>query len=404
MPKKPTTKNQKASLKSKSALKTKKVENIDLLNIVEERPDLLELSISLVSPLGQLEKRFESRLRNPKISLVIVNRNGAELLRHSLFALQTQTYPLDEIILVDNGSTDGSVAYIRSEYPLIKIMESGEDLGYTMAVNLASKCAQGDLVAVLGNNMIPTPDWLSHLVAEFQNLWPEVGIVSSLKLSSQKLDEYKSFYREVNFLGSAIECNSGNEKNSFSPTGSAFLYPRHLNLEGPFDPDYQMGEENTYFGWRTRLFGKQVVVGTDAKVFQKDSSGYNFIPLWKRAYFENRNRWMNLLIFYDRSHLILIFPCVVMNFLIKFLKGLTTSLSGLLGVLSAAAWIFFHLFQIYAKRKSIQEKRKVSDDAITRLMTGKIIYDRATLAPFLNGLSLAYCGWVGLKVKENYGE
>jgi len=375
----------------KTSLKTRKKKIADPVRLPEPRPDLLEQSIAAVSPREQLGKRFETNLKNPKISVIMVNRNGMDLLRHSLFALQTQSYPWDEIILVDNGSNDESVAFVRSEYPLIRIMESGEDLGYTMAVNLASKCAQGDLVAVLGNNMIPTPDWLSHLVAEFQTHWPKAGVISSLK---------PALHGEVNFLGSTVESDSGNEKFIFSPESSAFIYSRHLNLEGPFDPDYGKGEEGVYFGWRTRLSGKQVVVDTNAKVFQKEGSVYDLAPPWKKIYLQNRNRWMNLLIFYSDSRLILIFPWVVMDFGVRFLKGLTTSLSGLLGVLCAVVWIFFHLFPIYAKRKSIQGKRKISDDEITKYMTGKIVDDRSALAPFLNSLSLAYCGWVGLKVRE----
>jgi len=61
--------------------------------------------------------------------VVVVNFNGVDFLSHSLFSLRTQTYPLYEIIVVDNASNDESVPFIRSNYPQVKILESPENLG-----------------------------------------------------------------------------------------------------------------------------------------------------------------------------------------------------------------------------------------------------------------------------------
>jgi len=85
--------------RKKNIRKTIKKKTAEPMRAVEARPDLLEQSIAAVSPREQLGKRFEDNLKNPKISVIVVNRNGVDLLRHSLFALQTQSYPWDEIIL-----------------------------------------------------------------------------------------------------------------------------------------------------------------------------------------------------------------------------------------------------------------------------------------------------------------
>jgi GT2 family glycosyltransferase len=353
------------------------------------------------SPLEKLGRQFEDSLDGPSVSAVIVNRNGVDLLRHGLFALKTQTYPLTEIILVDNGSSDDSVDFVRTHYPFVKILESGEDMGYDMGVNLGAKCAKGDLVAILGNNMIPTPDWLKRLVAEFQKRWPGVSVVSSWKPSNQKLDQYTFLNREINFVGRRIECDSAGEEVCFAPEGSAFIYARYLNLEGPFDPEFQAGQDDIYFGWKTRLTGKGVSTATDARIFQKEIPTSNLPPRWKRIYYENRNCWMSLLIFYDRSHLIRIFPWLILDVFFRILEGLVTSLSGLLGVLTAVGWIVFHPARIYLKRKLVQKKRKVPDDKIIRFMSGKIIGEKSKMAGLLNFLSLMYCRLSGLKVKEN---
>jgi hypothetical protein len=82
-------------------------------------------------------------------------------------------------------------------------------------------------------------------------------------------------------------------------------------------------------------------------------------------------------------------------------RGLLTSPSEFLGTLSAVFWIVFHTGLLGTKRRSIQEKRKASDENITTLMTGRVVGDHVRGARWLNGLSLAYCRWVGLKVREN---
>ena len=355
-----------------------------------------------LSPLEKLRLEFEKHLDRPSVSLIIVNRNGIDLLRHSLFALQTQSYPLEEIIMIDNGSADDSVPYVRSLYPTVKILESAEDLGYAMAVNLGARCATGDLIAVLGNNMVPTPGWLGRLVVEFQRGWPGVGVVSSWRSTGLKLGQYAHFYHEINFIGCRIECISGNERTCFSPEGSAFICARYLNLDGPFDPDFRMGQDDIYLGWKTRMSGKQVLVAMDAKVFQKENPNLTLYPQWKRIYFENRNRWMSLLIFYEGRNLVRVFPWVVLDMVFRLLTGLATSLSGLMGTLLAVGWIFFNPVRIFSKRKLIQEKREISDDEITPFMTGKIMSEKSRMADMVNGLSLAYCRWCGLRVMENW--
>ena len=105
---------------------------------------------SSVSPLQRLEKQLSRSLDRPKVSVVIVNRNGVDDLWHCLFALKTQTYPAFEILLVDNGSSDASLSFVRSNYPQVKILECQEDFGFIMGFNLGAKTAEGDLVAFLG--------------------------------------------------------------------------------------------------------------------------------------------------------------------------------------------------------------------------------------------------------------
>lgn len=73
----------------------------------------------------------------PKVSIIILNWNGKEDTIECLESLKNITYPNYEILLVDNGSTDGSVKFFKERYPEIEIIENGENLGFAEGNNVA---------------------------------------------------------------------------------------------------------------------------------------------------------------------------------------------------------------------------------------------------------------------------
>lgn len=102
----------------------------------------------------------------PFISVIIVNYNGLRFLENCLASLRKQTYLASkyEIILVDNGSTDDSIAFIRNNSPEVKIIESRKNLGFAAGNNLGFKHAKGDFFALLNNDTEVPENWLSALV------------------------------------------------------------------------------------------------------------------------------------------------------------------------------------------------------------------------------------------------
>ncbi len=110
---------------------------------------------------------------------------------------------------------------------------------------------------------------------------------------------------------------------------------------------------------------------------------------------------MCLCVFYEASNLLLIAPWLLLDVLFRSIEGLFTSPSRFLGIFSAVVWMLFHLGLLGAKRRTAQEKRKVTDENVTALMTGRVVGEHVRGASLLNGLSLAYCRWVGLRVREN---
>jgi GT2 family glycosyltransferase len=97
-------------------------------------------------------------------SLIVLNWNAKEYLAQCLPSLAALDYPNYKVILVDNGSTDGSVEYAISEFPGIRVIENGRNLGYAGGMNVGIAQSEGDVVVLLNNDIIVRRDWLSELV------------------------------------------------------------------------------------------------------------------------------------------------------------------------------------------------------------------------------------------------
>ena len=85
----------------------------------------------------------------PQVSIAIVNLNGKEFLNDCLLSIKEINYPKEkiEIIVVDNGSNDGSAQFIKSNYPEVKLIENRENLGFAKANNQAAGVAHGEYIA-----------------------------------------------------------------------------------------------------------------------------------------------------------------------------------------------------------------------------------------------------------------
>ncbi len=390
-----------ASRKNKTKLKQKPIKkNASVLADIP-LPRMVEEEILLVSALAKMEEDFEDSLRRPKVSVVIVNCDGVDFLWHCLFALKTQTYPPAEIILVDNGSADASISFVRENYPQVKILECQENFGFAMGSNLGARCATGDLVALLNNDAVVTPEWLGRLVRQIQEQWPKVGAVSSQLKTNQGKQGNREVDREVlNILGEKVEGFLEDPQELFYPEGAAFVYARFLAPDGPFDPDYFIFQEDMYLGWKLRLAGRKTQKSLDAKVFHEEGGTVSLLPGWKVVYYQIRNRWLNLFFFYDAGNFLKVLPWLILEAFGRLVQGLGSGFDRFFGTLMAGVWILFHFGTIYGKRMDIQKKRKVSDREILRVVSGRVIRDGKWMSRVLNLVSLAYCRFVGLEVIE----
>lgn len=108
--------------------------------------------------------------------MVILNWNGLRFLGPCLQSLIGQTSSTDEIILVHNGSDDGSAEYVRKYFPTVKVMENGENLGFSEGNNAGLKIAAGKYIVVLNKDTRVPRDFIDVLV-KCASADPQIGSV-----------------------------------------------------------------------------------------------------------------------------------------------------------------------------------------------------------------------------------
>jgi GT2 family glycosyltransferase len=100
-----------------------------------------------------------------RVAVVIPTWNGRSLLEAALRSLYAQSYSDYEVIVVDNGSSDGTVEHLRERWPAVHVVALADNVGFAAAVNLGIARAHGEYVALLNNDMELDPEWLAELVA-----------------------------------------------------------------------------------------------------------------------------------------------------------------------------------------------------------------------------------------------
>jgi GT2 family glycosyltransferase len=198
-----------------------------------------------------------------RVAIVIVNWNGVGLLPACLDALEAQTRRADEIVVVDNGSTDGSVGLVEARYPGVRVLPLGRNLGLAGGTNAGIVASEGEIVVALNNDTIAATGWLEALVAPLE-ADPALGSTMSTMLFAHAPEWIASAGIAVYQNGLALEDRVGERWDArettlrpiFGPSAGAAAYRRALLDDvGFFDGDFFMYLEDVDLAWRARLRG-----------------------------------------------------------------------------------------------------------------------------------------------------
>ncbi len=254
----------------------------------------------------------------PFVSIIIVNLNGLPLLGDCLKSLYAQNYPPHrvEIILVDNGSSDGSVNFIREEFPEVRVLEAGRNLGFAGGNNLGARYAQGDYLAFINNDSVADPNWLNCLVETLATYAEYVCAAS--KVLTEDGGEIDFIGPALNIYGRAFQIYEGlpvslgygeEIKEILAPCGNGMLIRRDVFLDaGGFDEDYIAYYEDVDLGWRLWLYGYKVIFVPQAILYhRKHQTGVRF-PVEQRYFLSEVNALRTIIKNYEESNLWRVLP------------------------------------------------------------------------------------------------
>ena len=301
----------------------------------------------------------------PTVSVVIVNWNGRRFLPRCLESLGAQTFPPSEIILVDNGSTDSSAAWVREHSPHVCLILNDRNVGFAAANNQGIRAASGEFVALLNNDAFPEPGWLAALVAAAQSN-PRVGSVASLMLFADRPEVVNSAGVSVDRCGVTWDRAGGEPASSqgtaivpvFGASAGAALYRRSmlLALDG-LNEAYFIYLEDVDLAWRARWMGWEAVLAPAARVLHVHSGTTRQGSAFK-TYLLARNKIHMLLTNYPWPHLLLLGPLLLLYDNLSLAQTLfgQRSLAGLRGRL--AGWATAS--QALRARRRVQAARRAS--------------------------------------------
>ena len=213
-----------------------------------------------------------------EVSVVIPNFNGIAFLDSVLASLEGQTLNNFEVILVDNGSTDGSCSFVTANYPWVHLIELSENFGFCGAVNAGIRAAKAPYVLLLNNDVRVDEYFVAEMVRAIGQS-ERIFSVSSRMIQMyhpELLDDAGDMY---SILGWAYQRGVGRSVNLyqkscrvFSACAGAAIYRRAVFDEiGLFDELHFAYLEDIDVGWRAKLYGYDNVYCPDAAVYHVGS-------------------------------------------------------------------------------------------------------------------------------------
>jgi GT2 family glycosyltransferase len=312
--------------------------------------------------------------RHSVISAVIVNYEGGDLLAECVGSLLGQD-GLAEVIVVDNGSTDGSAEHAASVFSQVVLVRPDRNLGFAGGANAGARCAKGELLLFLNPDVVLADGCLNGLAKLFDD--PDVGVAGpSLRLARSRALEYGS---TLDLFGQPVGLAEPGEPLFVS--GCALATWKSLFEElGGFDDRFFMFMEDVDYCWRALIAGWRIEVAEDALALHVGGAatpgGYERGGRIESSAFRiglrERNTLTAMLKCYGSLGLALAVPAYVIQLL---LTALAFALAGkqriARDVIGGLVWNGRELGKTLALRRRVQARRSVPDlDVLKRLYPG----------------------------------
>lgn len=241
----------------------------------------------------------------PLVSVVIVNWNDEKWLKDCLHSLDHEGYPAREIIVVDNASTDDSVAMMKREFPQMKLIENKENLGFAKGNNVGILASKGKYVVLLNADTTVDPGWLEAQV-KICEADPTIGMCGGKMMLMREPGKLNSAGMYLTRDGLVRHIGDGEkDEGQFESGGEVFAVPgacafcRRAMLDqiGLLDEDYFAYNEDLDLCWRAWIYGWRCVYVPTARLhhYRNVTVNENQSLYWHLRYLNQRNRLWSFL-------------------------------------------------------------------------------------------------------------
>lgn len=331
----------------------------------------------------------------PAVAVIIVCHNNADCIESTLARLVPQLAAGDELVVVDNASTDGTAERIGTAHPEARVLATGENLGFAGGAVLGARSSSAPLLLFLNPDCAPAQGFLPAL-RQCATARPSWGAWQAL-VTMDGGRQVNTAGNTVHFLGISWAGGLGAPVSSVPPrpeevpyaSGAALMVRREAwDAVGGFDERYFMYVEDLDLSLRLRLAGWEIGVVPEARA----DHDYEFTKGdYKWRYLE-RNRWWTVLSDYPTALLVLVMPALAafeLGLLLVAARG-----GWLRPKLEANAAVIRELPAILARRRAVQARRRISTSAFADILTSELDSPALGAEARLPGLQLLLAAYL----------
>jgi GT2 family glycosyltransferase len=289
-----------------------------------------------------------------RLSVVVVTYNSRAAATAALPALVAQLAPDDELVVVDNASTDGTLDAVREIAPAAVTVETGYNAGFAAAANVGARAASGELLLFLNPDATPAAGFVEAIRESAFDAWMGVVLAG---------DSVNSAGGVLHFTGIAWAGEAVVSEPAFL-SGACLAVPRErFEAVGGFSGHYFLYHEDVDLSLRLRLAGARLGVEPAAVV----DHDYEFAKGPAKWRFLERNRWATIVRCYPTRLLLLLAPALVATELA--LLVIAASGGWLPQKLAAAGETLRALPRLRRERRAVQATRAISDGEFAAWLT-----------------------------------
>ena len=321
----------------------------------------------------------------PKVSIIIVSYNHRDNLGSCLSSILEQCYRNYEVLVVDNGSHDGSADYVEGKFPGVQVIRCERNWGFGAANNLGASQASGDILVFLNPDTIVTPRSLKSLQATVAAGSQPCLVSPKILFADYSPPTIYTCGNHVSYSGLTFCRGWGQRVDKFidsetipAISGTCFAVKREVfESLGGFDDLFFLYLEDTDLSWRGKLAGLECKLASESVIYHQ--YGLRFTP--QKSYYLERNRYVLLIKNLAASTFVAMLPLLLFAEVIVWGYLVLKGPQYMWHKVRSYGWLVRHWRQIMESREQAQALRQVSDRDVLSSFSPRLLFAETAPAP-----------------------